>query len=107
MVLVVRAMIDLAYTFFCPTMLLAVVPIAEQTSLHFSDGLQTGMIFWIIWPHAIADKARQHVRLFGCFMQSNRDFCRVKCDSSRSWGFVDLQVVAFDYHFVVGVGFFR
>jgi hypothetical protein len=42
----VRAMIDLAYPFLCPTVLLAVVPIAEQTGLHVSDGLQTGML-WI------------------------------------------------------------
>jgi hypothetical protein len=100
MVFVVRAMIDLAYPFLCPTVLLAVVPIAEQTGLHVSDGLQTGML-WITWLHAIANIARQHIRLFGCFMQS--EFCRVKCDSSRAWGFVNSQVVGFDYHFVVGV----
>jgi hypothetical protein len=71
-VLVVSLMFDLAHTFFFPTVLRAVVPVAEQTVLHVSDGLQIGMLF-TARPHTITDKARQHIRLFGCLEQSNSD----------------------------------
>ena len=101
-VLVVSLMPDLAHTFFFPTMIRAVVPVAKQTVLHVSDSPQIGMLFWITCPHTLTDMARQHIRLFGCFMQSNSDdVCRVKCDSGRARWFVGSQVVGFDYHFVL------
>jgi hypothetical protein len=102
-VFVVRLMVDLAQTFFFPTMLLTVIPVAEQTGLHVSGGLQIGMPFWISCPHTITDMARQHIRLFGSFMQSNNDVCRVRGGSRRARCFVGLKVVGFDYHFAVGV----
>jgi hypothetical protein len=63
-VVIVRNMIDLAYTLFCSAVDFAVVSVAEQTWLCVSDGLQIAMLFGIACPHPITNEAWHHIRFF-------------------------------------------